>query len=559
MVTDANSKLKAVKDVIPSNWVEDVGVGKDWELCAGYWRFSDLVRPGEADFISSLEPNARMNFSDLSKYATPLELFCASASDLAVEVSSSSVDPGEDHEKVKSLNDVVFHQEREAANDDEKTAVSCGLRAIVSRGGPLDIGMFHTDPNRSRMSLEMWVCRSEKDRVPVEATLVSRRLVSPSSGGTGAPIWTLFVSPSGELCFLFNSLPERVLRTGEGSVNMGPSEDVPAALWSHIALTVDTSHSTTAHVSLFINGDLMAESMTMALPELPESELARTVMFVGPDLSSWRLTEFRIWACSRSAADIRNDKDVYLSLASKRRRLQHRIKGGKRLFLAMGSLQLGEPGVSSAKVGESQPVTNPTTPALMLSAPSKAPRIRASLSPPVKAPKLLSPTARGKPVIMKETPNEKVTQEIGLLSSHGLTSGDIVSPSLISRPHALPHAIVLCKGEEIVIVNIEPPSTLASVRYKLAAESAILCPRKDRDILALFSQRKLIVFDIKTRKKLAEQPIATQLLFWKFITFELILLVTPLSIYTWSIHPDSLAGTDSRPQKLCSLTSLSEE
>lgn len=56
--------------------------------------------------MSSGTPAARVGFTDLSKYAGPsLELFGPSSDCIRLEASSSPVDPGEDHEKVRLSSD----------------------------------------------------------------------------------------------------------------------------------------------------------------------------------------------------------------------------------------------------------------------------------------------------------------------------------------------------------------------------------------------------------------------------------------------------------------------
>ena len=171
----------------PSTWVEDIGVGKEWDKVVGYWRFSDIILENDSDFINSVAklssmlrppPCALLNFLDLSKFCSHLELISDRNSDYEPlfpvywEISTSSVDPGEDPEKVKILNDMVFpHQD-----DGLRTGViRTGLRSLVTRGSSLDIGLYHSEPERCKMTFEVMINRfeetSKKNYLPVSKTV----------------------------------------------------------------------------------------------------------------------------------------------------------------------------------------------------------------------------------------------------------------------------------------------------------------------------------------------------------------------------------------------------
>ena len=165
------SEKMNVKDR-PHSWIEDVGVGNERDKVVGYWRFSDSLQPNDPDFISSSNldytgrppPPALSNFIDLSKFCTVLELVADKDSDLepilpvVVEPSTSPVDPGEDPDKVKTVNDLVFPLQDEGFRS---PAIRSGLRSIVNRGSPLDIGVYHSDEERRKMTLEVMVNRLE--------------------------------------------------------------------------------------------------------------------------------------------------------------------------------------------------------------------------------------------------------------------------------------------------------------------------------------------------------------------------------------------------------------
>jgi hypothetical protein len=74
----------------------------------------------------------------------------------------TQVDPGEEHDKVKILYDVVYSMPIGAL---EGHVISTGgMRATVPRGGPLDIGLYHTDMNRSKLTVEMYFYFDVSDR-----------------------------------------------------------------------------------------------------------------------------------------------------------------------------------------------------------------------------------------------------------------------------------------------------------------------------------------------------------------------------------------------------------
>ena len=316
----------------PETWVDDIGTGKEWDKISGYWRYSDIYRPGDEEFISSGEPKARLNILDLSKYSVPAELFADSPDRMVLETSTSAVDPGEDHEKVKGLNDIVFSQ-RPIVDD---TIPVAGLRAVVGRGTALDIGMFHTDANRNHMTIELNILRSPEavaDKAPPGGHCLMKRCIGKpevSSAHFMNEIWSLSVDGQGTLCFTAGG---NTVKSGANEVNMGPSADIPVSVWTHIAVVVDTSggNGMTAMVSLFVNGNRSAKEQ-MVFSHFSEADLATTTLYMGCNLTGWRMTEVRLWADSRQTVDIEGQRDNYLPLASKRKRMQFRIKGSKKLF-----------------------------------------------------------------------------------------------------------------------------------------------------------------------------------------------------------------------------------
>jgi len=168
------------------------------------------------------------------------------------------------------------------------------------------------------------------------------------------PLWSLHVDDSGSVCFSFFSSQDpsgkleskcilghqmviNTLKTNPGIVNMKPLEKVEGNIqqqesaWIHIAVVVDDSF-----VSIFVDGNCEVKG-TLTPPVVEESCLIITTLYVGLNLvSGWRLAEFRIWADARSPNDISQNKDNYLALAAKRKRLLLNFTKGpkeKELFL----------------------------------------------------------------------------------------------------------------------------------------------------------------------------------------------------------------------------------
>lgn len=341
----------------PDTWVDDIGTGKEWDKVVGYWRFSDVIRPGEDDFISSGVPISRINILDLSKFVTPLEVFCDRNDRIQLLPTTSAVDPGEDHTKVKGLYDVVMGIEPYNGNQNLPLA---GLRVPIGRGGPLDVGLFHQDPNRCHFTLEMSIFRCENAThlsAPPNGHCLAKRCCGLSGSQENQfmnPIWMFSVAADGALCFQFGSDEKNSLKTPPNEVNMGPIGDISVSVWTHVAVVVDTSQAiggSTATVSLLVNGNRSAKG-TLHYSTVAETDLAVSTLYFGSNLSGWRLTEIRVWADNRPVIEIEGQRDNYLPLASKRKRMQFRIKGSKKLFgPPPSSLEIGpEPDPNSIPV-----------------------------------------------------------------------------------------------------------------------------------------------------------------------------------------------------------------
>lgn len=384
----------------PSSWMDDVGRGKEFDKLAGYWRFSDVVLPSEKGFVCSGYPLTAAVFADLSKNLSGLELFCEDSGSqgarLVIEQSTSSVDPGEDHEKVKALNDIVCVCEggsNTGTSDQQKVAVPAGiysgLRICVGRGGPLDIGLCHVDADRSKFTVEVMVFNSRGGECNGPCYLLRRCEGAPpvayaSNGivGLGTAMYSLKVESSGTLVFAFGddnnskqlSNVTTELRTPEGALyNTASMQDIDAdefaymptvqyssssnactSSWTHVAVTVDSSKgqgSVTASVSIFLNGSRVCKGQ-LHVPDIPEPNITVSTLYAGLNLPyGWRITELRIWADLRSSTELEDQRENFLALASKRKRQQLRVRGTKELFVAIRpSFDLDVGGSSSGKI-----------------------------------------------------------------------------------------------------------------------------------------------------------------------------------------------------------------
>ena len=510
---------------------------------SGYWRFSDYGIPGDETFVSSYEPHARATFIDLSKYSVPLELISESTQHVCLEPTTSAVDPGEDHEKVKAAYDIVV-------SSGDKAGASFGLRANVWRGGPLDIGLLHLEAERLKFTFELWLFRGDLSIEKAQYVIATRKLIS-TDHNAGQAMWTLYISSDGRLCFRFDKLSEVEASTEAGSINMGPTADVDVTLWNHIALVLDSSDNGDAttqeaetEVSLYINGTLRRREI-IATPHFTEAELKSTVLIICPDLWGWRFTELRIWSCARNAEEIENFRENYLSLASKRKRLQYRIKGGKKLFGPLYLPPIGQSGVltesrvENAGRDKDAPIGN----VVVTLNPSKASSKQKMVLQP-------SPL-RAKSATQLTVEITVKPRSVGSLSALDVSDAEIMNPKSLSRPHGSADAIVVSRDGEIIVAKISTDGVLQIVKYKMFAESVLLCPRKDAKIIALYSKRNLSIYNVSNKRKLVQQPMSSDLIFWKYASEATLLLLTSKVIYSWTIAVDAIPGSISRPQKLC--------
>ena len=439
------------------------------------------------------------------------------------------------------------------------------MRAIVGRGGPLDVGLFHSEAERSKFTFEIWLLREDLSVEMDNPVVIARRQVLLKPNELRPSIWTLYISKDGKLCFQFDKIPNFEVSSDAGSINLGPTSDVDFALWNHVALVLDSDcGDSTAEVEteirLFINGSMKGRGRTTP-PLYSEPEIISTMLLFCPDLWGWRFTELRLWACARSADEIDNFRENYLSLASKRKRLQYRVKGGKKLFGPLVLPQIGEPGGLVEKnttidAAENCMPSNQST-LKESSGISSQQKIVFQSSPfKINSSSRSATTARSKPSDFGNSASidiDIIVKPVGSLAGLDISLDDLTGRQNITHPHDFADSIVICKNGEIIVVTVTAELSLNTVRYKLVAESAILCPRIDVKIIALYSQKKLCVYNVDTRKKIVEQPISANLLFWKYISLNTVILVTPKVIYTWEVDPDSITNSSRKPLRVCSL------
>ena len=231
------------------------------------------------------------------------------------------------------------------------------MRTGVTRGGSLDIGFYHRDTNRLKMTIELFVNFNQKSGKTVGEIMClmmrtmgskeSSKESDPSSGPRTSPkkinpssllesfcasgvMWSLCVDKEGSLIWTMGNIPvigkvdkEHSVRS---EVGMIPLEGVisqtdqdgdengdqgQGGTWTHIAAVVDctsTSFSETEYldavpnsctVTLYVNSEKVASGVVL-VPVKKEPELALPgILYIGPCLPAGsRLTETRVVRCT---------------------------------------------------------------------------------------------------------------------------------------------------------------------------------------------------------------------------------------------------------------------
>lgn len=140
--------------------------------------------------------------------------------------------------------------------------------------------------------------------------------------------------------------------------------------WVHVAVVLDFSKSPQtnstqqqASAQIVINGQRVARgSLTLTLPapfhtspSALEPLLATSTLYLAANLpAGFRVTEVRCWADIRTTAELEEQRDNYLPLASKRKRQQLRVKGTKEIFAASSSSVLTYTALPKATASDDQ-------------------------------------------------------------------------------------------------------------------------------------------------------------------------------------------------------------
>jgi hypothetical protein len=295
---------------LPEGWTAGVGAGKkDEQNLGGYWRFSE----GES---SEAGLAAGAVCADLSGMGVAAQVV---GREMRLEPCSCSLlDEGEDAATHVAF-DLCFPDGASTAA--EVGRAPRGLLLGCARGSALDVGLFHRDPHRAALTVELWfkVPRDSGDEgtrdegsgdepetaqpLPwaVPATLAARRLA-------GFEVWALRLQPDGALVVSLAGCPE-ALASRPGAVAAGQ--------WAHVALTLDSRGAgweadkptvpQPCDLALFVDGAPAADGRAAAaLPAQAARVLAAldaaeaSHVAVGPDLGhGCRITELRFWACLR--------------------------------------------------------------------------------------------------------------------------------------------------------------------------------------------------------------------------------------------------------------------
>ena len=242
---------------------------------------------------------------------------------------------------MKLLYDIVYTQHPTIGA--EKVPESTGgMRAVVKRGGPLDLGFHHTDPQRLKMTIEMYVSFNIKGGVSCfqgDSLCLMTRVLGSTESGPGSlkslpgtrtlleslrlhgVVWSLYVDKEGCLCWTMGGSPGKIgVKSTENTVKSPPGsvclvdavtsdgdgdDDRSACVWTHIVAVVDSCSNyeqesvekgpSTASVTLYVNSE-KAASGTVQVPPLKESDLAVPgVLYVCPCLPPGsRMTELRV-------------------------------------------------------------------------------------------------------------------------------------------------------------------------------------------------------------------------------------------------------------------------
>ena len=116
-------------------------------------------------------------------------------------------------------------------NTKNKIVSTGGMRSVLTRGGPLDLGFHHTDPNRLKMTIEMYVSFSLKHATKLENGeyhCLAMRTLGPA--GTGVKTLSNPLKPPGKASNLMLNNSKDL--KDEKSSSLLESLAAPGVVWS---------------------------------------------------------------------------------------------------------------------------------------------------------------------------------------------------------------------------------------------------------------------------------------------------------------------------------------
>ena len=93
----------------------------------------------------------------------------------------------------------------------------------------------------------------------------------------------------------------------------------------------------------------------------------------------------------------------------------------------------------------------------------------------------------------------------------------------------------VAETSQVVIIDMTDPTN--PIRRPISADSAIMNPASK--VIALKAQKTLQIFNIEMKSKMKAHTMADDVIFWKWISENMIALVTETSVYHWSMEGDS--------------------
>jgi hypothetical protein len=355
---------------IGDDWVDGVGEGRSDEAnLSAYFRMSE----GD-DEDSQWQTEGLLDISPYQIKATVI----GDAGAYRLQTSTSGVDEGEPG-KVRSLHDLVFERSGEG--------VPSGLAVPAGRGSSVDVGVLHRPDRQSRQkcSIEFWYYLPKKSAIVTDIILTRRTMGSTAddlskvsiSSEKESVLWDLVLLQSGEV--QFRSCGGATLLSSKNN-NIGAAKvvtnnqdeeqrkDIVAyEHWNHICVVMNSRDLdlTECFVSLYMKGtEVASNSLSMLLPGYEKGDLAdqstlddllhkSQLIFGVNSTPGFRITEIRIWACSRSADDTQAMMYEYLNAAETKKKFKVKIKNKKGGALGKGGLAspLMDTGKGAAKSG----------------------------------------------------------------------------------------------------------------------------------------------------------------------------------------------------------------